>query len=160
MRYLLYARKSSESDDKQAQSIEDQLKDLRALAAQRGLLVVGELTEAKSAKSPGGRPVFAEMVSRLQAGEADAILCWHVNRLFRNPIDFGTIPGCSRRALFERFTLRIRCIAAAITCYSCRSKTAWPTNIYSTSKKPSHGASTAKWTRAGIPTKHPKATRM
>lgn len=91
MRYLLYARKSSESDDKQAQSIEDQIKDLRALASQRDLLVVGELTEAKSAKAPGGRPVFAELIARLQAGEADAILCWHVNRLFRNPIDFGTV---------------------------------------------------------------------
>ncbi len=91
MRYLLYARKSSESDDKQAQSIDDQLHDLRGLAQQRGLEVVAELTEAKSAKSPGGRPVFAELIARLQDGEADAILCWHVNRLFRNPIDFGTV---------------------------------------------------------------------
>jgi DNA invertase Pin-like site-specific DNA recombinase len=91
MRYLLYARKSSESDDKQAQSIDDQLKELRQLAAQRGLLVVAELTEAKSAKNPGARPVFAEMVSRIQEGQADAILCWHVNRLFRNPVDFGTL---------------------------------------------------------------------
>lgn len=91
MRYLLYARKSSESEDKQAQSIDDQLNELRKLAQQRRLDVVGELTEARSAKSPGGQPVFAELVSRLQAGEADAILCWHVNRLFRNPVDFGTV---------------------------------------------------------------------
>jgi len=91
MRYLLYARKSSESEDKQAQSIDDQLKELRALAAGRGLNVIAELTEARSAKAPGGRPVFAELVARIQAGEADAILCWHVNRLFRNPIDFGTV---------------------------------------------------------------------
>lgn len=91
MRYLLYARKSSESEDKQAQSIEDQLHDLRALAQQRNLTVVAELTEARSAKAPGSRPVFAEMIARLDGGEADAILCWHVNRLFRNPVDFGTI---------------------------------------------------------------------
>jgi DNA invertase Pin-like site-specific DNA recombinase len=91
MRYLIYARKSSESEDKQAQSIDDQLRELRALAAQRSLDVVDELTEARSAKAPGGRPVFAELVARVNAGEADAILCWHVNRLFRNPVDFGTI---------------------------------------------------------------------
>ena len=91
MRYLIYARKSSESDDKQAQSIDDQLHELRQLAAGRGLQVVGELTESKSAKTPGARPVFAELVSRLQEGQADGILCWHVNRLFRNPVDFGTI---------------------------------------------------------------------
>ena len=91
MRYLIYARKSSESDDKQAQSIDDQLRELRQLAAGRGLEVVAELIESKSAKTPGARPVFAEMVSRIQEGQADAILCWHVNRLFRNPVDFGTI---------------------------------------------------------------------
>lgn len=91
MRYLLYARKSSESEDKQAQSIDDQLAELRRLAQQRNLHVVGELTEARSAKSPGSRPVFAELVSRLQDGQADAILCWHVNRLFRNPVDFGAV---------------------------------------------------------------------
>lgn len=91
MRYILYARKSSESEDKQAQSIDDQLAELRRLAQQRGLDVVLELTEARSAKSPGARPIFADLIARLQAGEADAILCWHVNRLFRNPIDFGAV---------------------------------------------------------------------
>jgi site-specific DNA recombinase len=91
MRYLIYARKSSESEEKQAQSIDDQLNDLRVTAQQRGLEVVGELTEARSAKAPGCRPVFAELIARLHAGEAEAILCWHVNRLFRNPVDFGTI---------------------------------------------------------------------
>lgn len=91
MRYILYARKSSESDDKQAQSIDDQLADLRRLAQQRSLDVAAELTEARSAKNPGTRPVFANMIARIQTGEADAILCWHVNRLFRNPIDFGAI---------------------------------------------------------------------
>ena len=91
MRYLIYARKSSESDDKQAQSIDDQLHELRQLAIGRGLQIVGELTESKSAKTPGARPIFAELVSRIQEGQADGILCWHVNRLFRNPVDFGTI---------------------------------------------------------------------
>lgn len=91
MRYLIYARKSSESDDKQAQSIDDQLKELRFLAHQRGLEVIGEFTEARSAKDPGGRPVFAQVVSMIQSGLAEGILCWHVNRLFRNPVDFGTL---------------------------------------------------------------------
>src|SRR4051794_3441718 len=91
MRYALYARKSSSSEDKQAQSIDEQLDVLRALAAQRGLNVVDEFTEARSAKAPGGRPVFTELVKSVQAGDIDAILVWHVNRLFRNPVDFGTL---------------------------------------------------------------------
>ncbi len=91
MRYAIYARKSSSSEDKQAQSIEDQLGVLRTLADQRGLNVVREYTEARSAKAPGGRPVFTELIESIKAGETDAILCWHVNRLFRNPVDFGMV---------------------------------------------------------------------
>jgi len=101
MRYLIYARKSSESEEKQAQSIDDQLKELRGLALQRNLTVVGEFTEARSAKAPGGRPVFAEILARLQAGEADGILCWHVNRLFRNPVDFGSIAWMLQNGLLK-----------------------------------------------------------
>jgi DNA invertase Pin-like site-specific DNA recombinase len=29
--------------------------------------------------------------SSIEAGEADGILCWHLNRLFRNPVDQGTV---------------------------------------------------------------------
>jgi site-specific DNA recombinase len=91
MRYALYARKSSASEDKQAQSIDDQLAVLRALATQRGLNLVAEFTESRSAKAPGTRPAFEELVSGIRCGDFDAILCWHVNRLFRNPVDFGTL---------------------------------------------------------------------
>ena len=91
MRYAIYARKSSSGEDKQAQSIDDQLGVLRALATQRGLNVVEEYTESRSAKAPGGRPVFTELIECVKAGDVDAILCWHVNRLFRNPVDFGTV---------------------------------------------------------------------
>ena len=91
MRYILYARKSSESEDRQIQSIDDQLSVLRQLAQQRSLRVVEEIVESKSAKAPGGRPAFARMLARVESGEADAILCWSVNRLSRNPIDSGAL---------------------------------------------------------------------
>ena len=48
------------------------------------------LTEKKSAKEPG-RPVFNEMIKMIQAGKADAILCWKIDRLARNPVDGGQI---------------------------------------------------------------------
>ena len=91
MRYAIYARKSSSSEDRQAQSIDDQLDVLRALAQQRGLNVVAEYTESRSAKAPGGRPVFADLIESVKASEIDGVLCWHVNRLFRNPVDFGQV---------------------------------------------------------------------
>lgn len=91
MRYFLYARKSSEGEDRQVQSIDDQCDELRRLAKSRDLTVVAELTEAHSAKSPGDRAVFGEMLRRIRAGEADGILCWAINRLFRNSVDYGEI---------------------------------------------------------------------
>ena len=89
-KYFLYVRKSSESEDRQIQSIEDQIGVLKKLANERQLTVVDELIEAKSAKAPG-RPVFDDMIERIKKGEAQGIITWKLDRLSRNPIDSGTI---------------------------------------------------------------------
>ena len=91
MRYILYARKSSESEDRQAQSIDDQVKALDALARQRGFTVVDRFVESRSAKAPGERPVFTLLLEQIRQGRAEAILCWNLNRLSRNPVDSGTL---------------------------------------------------------------------
>ena len=91
MRYVLYARKSSESEERQVQSIDDQRRVMMEFAAARGLEVVEEIRESKSAKAPGQRPGFDRLVSLIERGKADAILCWQVNRLTRNPIDAGKL---------------------------------------------------------------------
>ena len=90
IKYFLYARKSSETEDRQVQSIDDQLDVLKKLASERQLEIVDFFTEAKSAKAPG-RAFFTEMINRIQKGEANGIICWKLDRLFRNPVDFGTI---------------------------------------------------------------------
>ena len=97
LRYVLYARKSSESEDRQVQSIDDQLRVLRQVAAQRSLFVVEELTETRSAKAEGTRPVFEGMLQTFREGRADAVLCWSVNRLTRNPEDSGRLAGLLQR---------------------------------------------------------------
>lgn len=91
VKYVLYARKSSEDDDKQIQSIEDQLTVLKKLAKEKDLKVVATLQEAKSAKAPFQRPEFNKMLKMIEKGEAQAILCWHINRLTRNPAEGGMI---------------------------------------------------------------------
>lgn len=91
IKYFLYARKSSESEDRQVQSIDDQIDRLRKLANDLNLNVKKIYTEAKSAKKPNNRPVFDEMIQKIENGEADGILCWQINRLSRNPIDSGKI---------------------------------------------------------------------
>lgn len=89
--YFLYARKSSESEDRQVQSIDDQINRLKELANSLGISIKEILTEAKSAKKPNCRPVFTNMLERIEKGEAQGILCWQINRLSRNPIDSGTL---------------------------------------------------------------------
>ncbi len=91
MRLILYARKSSEGEDRQVQSLDDQNRLLRAHAQKHGLLVVDELAEAKSAKDPYRRPLFEQMLQQIEQGQADGILCWHLNRLFRNLVDSGRV---------------------------------------------------------------------
>ena len=57
-RFFIYARKSTEGEDRQVRSINDQLAELRELARKDDLCVVAELTESQTAKEPG-RPVMA-----------------------------------------------------------------------------------------------------
>ena len=91
IKYFLYARKSSESEDRQVQSIDDQVNRLKQLARDYNLEIKKIYTEAKSAKKPNNRPLFDEMIERIENGEADGILCWQLNRLTRNPIDSGQL---------------------------------------------------------------------
>ena len=89
LRYILYARKSSESEDRQVQSIDDQVNKLKSQFPH--LIVIDTQIEAKSAKRPSCRPVFEKVLQRIEKGEADGILCWQINRLSRNPVDSGRL---------------------------------------------------------------------
>src|SRR3989344_6018734 len=77
-KFFLYARKSTDVEDKQVLSIDAQLTELR------------EFAEKQSAKVPG-RPIFNEMMKRIEKGDADCILSWHPDRLARNSVDGGQI---------------------------------------------------------------------
>ena len=98
--YFLYARKSTDVEDKQVRSIEDQLAVLRALAKEQGLNIVSEFVEKQSAKVPG-RPVFNEMMERIQKGEAQGIVCWKLDRLARNPVDGGQVSWLLQRGIIQ-----------------------------------------------------------
>lgn len=91
LKYCLYARKSSESDERQAMSIDSQLAEMRALAENENLNVVCELQESHSAKDSGKRPIYNKMLKGVEAGEYNAILTWAPDRLSRNAGDLGAI---------------------------------------------------------------------
>ena len=63
--YLVYCRKSSESEDRQAESIPAQLSSLSLLAKDKSLSVLRTFEESKSAKAPG-RTVFDEMIRLIE----------------------------------------------------------------------------------------------
>ena len=86
----MYARKSTDVEDKQVLSIEAQITELRALAKTEGLNVIEELVEKQSAKIPG-RPIFNKMLDRIERGEANGIVSWNPDRLARNSVDGGRI---------------------------------------------------------------------
>jgi DNA invertase Pin-like site-specific DNA recombinase len=89
-KFFLYARKSTEDDDRQVMSIEAQLFELREFARRENLEILQEFTESKSAKTPG-REVFGDMMTRIERDEAQGILAWHPDRLARNSIDGGRV---------------------------------------------------------------------
>ena len=89
-KFFLYARKSTDVEDKQVLSIDAQLTELRTFAREQNLEVVEEFIEKQSAKIPG-RPIFGQMLKRIERGEANGIISWHPDRLARNSVDGGQI---------------------------------------------------------------------
>ena len=100
-KYFLYARKSTDVEDKQVMSIEAQLFELRAFAKRDDLEIAEEFIEKRSAKTPG-RPIFEEMLLRVERGEAQGILCWKIDRLSRNPVDSGRISWLLQRSVIQQ----------------------------------------------------------
>lgn len=100
MRYIIYARKSTEDSGRQIQSIDDQINFLKKLAKEKDLDIVEIFSESKSAKKPG-RPVFEKMLSFIQSKKATGILCWKLDRLSRNPKDGGDIQWYLQERIIE-----------------------------------------------------------
>lgn len=89
--YCLYARKSSESDERQAMSIDSQVKEMSALAVKEGFFVKEIRKESHSAKMSGQRPVFNQVLADTRDGMFNGILTWAPDRLSRNAGDLGMI---------------------------------------------------------------------
>jgi DNA invertase Pin-like site-specific DNA recombinase len=90
IKYIVYCRKSTDEKEKQVLSIESQIAELKEFAAREKLNIVCFLTESRTAKIPG-RPIFQEVIEKIEKGEANGILSWHPDRIARNSIDGGKI---------------------------------------------------------------------
>jgi len=89
--YCLYARKSSESDERQAMSIDSQIKEMQELAKRDNLLIREVRQESHSAKNSGQRPVFMQLLNDIRNGIFTGILTWAPDRLSRNAGDLGML---------------------------------------------------------------------
>lgn len=90
-KYCLYARKSTESEERQVLSIDSQIKEMLQLAEKEGLEVSEIRRESHSAKETLKRPVFNELLDDIRLGKFNAILTWAPDRLSRNAGDLGAI---------------------------------------------------------------------
>jgi DNA invertase Pin-like site-specific DNA recombinase len=91
VRYCLYARKSTESEERQILSIDSQIKEMLQLAEKEGLEIVAMKRESHSAKETGQRPVFNEIAEEIKIGKYNGILTWAPDRISRNAGDLGKI---------------------------------------------------------------------
>jgi len=91
LKYCLYARKSSEADEKQAMSIDSQINEMTQIADREGIEIVETIKESKSAKSSGQRLGYNKVILGLSEQRFNSILTWAPDRLSRNAGDLGTL---------------------------------------------------------------------
>lgn len=110
LRYALYVRKSTTSEDRQASSIEDQIRDCTERIITPGNLnIVKVYQESFSAKVADMREQFNAMIDSIENGQIDGVIAWHPDRLSRNMKEAGTIidlvdRGLIRDLQFSTFT--------------------------------------------------------
>jgi len=88
-KFFLYARKSTDVEDKQVLSIDAQLTELREYAVRENIEISAEIIEKQSAKVPG-RPLFNKMMLEIETFGGN-ILAWNPDRLARNSVDGGKV---------------------------------------------------------------------
>lgn len=108
LKYAIYVRKSSENEDRQVQSIDDQLHHMRQIAAKRNLNIVHTFTESKSAKVPFNRPEFQKLIKMIETGKIDGIITWQINRLSRNPAESGQLMQLLQDGLLKQIVTNDR----------------------------------------------------
>jgi site-specific DNA recombinase len=87
---FIYLRRSQDRDDRQQLSIEKQDRRVRQIITDNEFTPFFLPPEERTARKPG-RPIFDDMLNRIENGEARYIAVWHLSRLSRNSIDAGRL---------------------------------------------------------------------
>ena len=87
MRVAIYARISADKTGA-GLGVERQIEDCEKLAADNGWIVVARHSDNDiSAYSGKPRPGYKALLDGIKAGEYDAVIVWHQDRLLRRPRD-------------------------------------------------------------------------
>ena len=78
----IYARVSTNE-----QTTENQVMELEALAAQRGLTIIQIYEDKGYSGKTDQRPAFQSMIKDAVSGRFNVLLCWHIDRLGRSLVD-------------------------------------------------------------------------
>ena len=89
--YVLYARKSTEQDERQALSIQSQIDEMLAQAKRDDLDVAEVRQESFSAKTSASRPIYMQLIADIRNGVFQGIITWAPDRLSRNAGDLGIL---------------------------------------------------------------------
>lgn len=98
-RYVAYARKSTEDEEKQILSKEAQKDKIKERFP--NLNIVAILEESKSAFEPDKRDEFKKILEMLDKGEIQGIVAWHPDRLSRNEVDASAITWRLRQGIIK-----------------------------------------------------------
>jgi len=74
LKYCLYARKSTESEERHLLSIDSQIKEMLDLATKENRNIVEIKRESHSAKDAGLRPIFNELIEDISQNKFNCIL--------------------------------------------------------------------------------------
>lgn len=94
LRYILYARRSTDEDNKQVRSPEQQIEECLKYIKKKKIIIDQNkdiLIEKASAKISENRPIFTSMLEMITQGKYDGIIAWHPDRLSRNMKEAGII---------------------------------------------------------------------
>jgi site-specific DNA recombinase len=100
--YALYARKSTTSEDRQASSVPDQIKE-----CMDKVVIPNDLNTPKiykdnfSAKVAGTRDDFKNLIKDIENGRINGLIAWHPDRLSRNMKEAGEIIDLVDRGLIK-----------------------------------------------------------
>ncbi|MFA6585566.1 MAG: recombinase family protein [Candidatus Paceibacterota bacterium] len=96
-----YSRKSSEAEDRQVLSIGSQKDEIEKMKELNGITDTIYYEDSKSAKTPGIRDHFSNMIQDIKNGKRNAIACWKPDRLARNMDEGGEIIDLLQRGIIK-----------------------------------------------------------